>query len=782
MEALAFDVRLALRGLRRDWTYALVSVATLALALTLNATVFTVMNAMLFRGFPQVRQSDQLVFLQEHDRLGQCCLSYADVGDWQAQAHSFQGMAIVGGRSAAFRDGQGRPMDLRLTTVGANVFGLLGVPPALGRDFTAADALPGARPVVMLSNRVWQARFGGRADVVGSIVQVDGAPAEIAGVMPVGFEFPMAATGGLWMPVVPGPDLLRRGLTPGGFTAIARLNDGVTLAEARAELEAINRGLEAAYPETNRGLVPSAVDHAQFTSGADARIIWGSLWGAACLVLLIACANVANLTVVRTVGRGHEFATCLALGAGRPRMIRQMLLEGAIVAGLATVPAWYLTRWSVAQWAALAESLYQAVDYSVTTGTLAYLAAASAASGALLSIAPVVRVLHLSVRGTLKGDGRGVTHGRRTRQLLTALVSGQMALALVLLAGAGVLVRSFANIVGAETGVRSPESVLVGRLRLPSATYPTPQSRLAFFDRVQERLRTVAGVERTSVSGGLPVKFSGGLRQLEVEGDAPAIACRSRRGVRDHDGTRLLRCARCEPDRGAGLHCRRPGHDAPGGDRQRALRGPALARPVAARQAPPDGGSRRPPPVADRGGRGLQHHGRRPAPTAVQAAGLPAHAAGATGPGRVLPGPHVQRGKSPLRRGPSGAPGTGCRRRPGVLRHAPRHVRLRPRLHGRGAQRVGQVLQGGPDLRRRRPAAGRNGAGGRHRTLGVAADQGDRRPRGHRRRATRHPEDGAWRGPAAGGSLASPAAWLPRWPSTASSRRSWWACLHPTRW
>ena len=384
VEALAFDVRLALRGLRRDWTYALASMGMLALALSLNTTVFTVMDAMLFRGFPQVPRNHQLVFLQERDRLGRCCLSYADVEEWQTQAQSFQGIAPVGGLSVAFRDGQGRPMDLRVTTVGANLFGLLGVPPARGRDFTSADAVAGARPVVMLSDRLWQARFGGRADVVGSLVQVDHTPAEIVGVMPAGFEFPLAETDGLWMPIVPTPDLMRRGLTPGGFTAAARLRDGVTLPEARAELEAINRGLEAVYAETNRGVVPTVVDHAQFTSGADARIIWGSLWAAAGLVLLIACANVANLTVVRTVGRWREFVTCLALGAGRWRIVRQMLLESAIIAGASAVPAWSLTKWSMAQWTALAESRYQMVDYSVTAGTLAYLAVVSVAAGVLL--------------------------------------------------------------------------------------------------------------------------------------------------------------------------------------------------------------------------------------------------------------------------------------------------------------------------------------------------------------------------------------------------------------
>jgi predicted permease len=203
-------------------------------------------------------------------------------------------------------------------------------------------------------------------------------------------------------------------------------------------------------------------------------------------------------------------------------MSRLLVLESAIVITAAVVPAWNLTRWGMAQWAALAASRYQVVDYSVTTGTLAYLAVVSAAAGVLLSVAPVARVLQLSAGGALQGEARGATHARGTRRLVTTLVSGQMALAIVLLAGAGVLIRSFTNIVGADTGVRSPESVLVGLVRLPSATYPTSQSRLAFFDRVQLRLQTVAGVERASMSGGLPVKFPGALRQLEVDAQSAA--------------------------------------------------------------------------------------------------------------------------------------------------------------------------------------------------------------------------------------------------------------------
>jgi putative ABC transport system permease protein len=517
-DSILFEIKFALRTLLRDRSYAAASVVMLALALTLNTTVYTVMDAVLFRGFPQVQRNDRLLYLQEHDRLGRCCIAYADVRDWQREASSFQDTALVGGRSIALRDAQGRSMDLRVTTVDTNLFNVLGVAPALGRDFVAADATAGAPPVLILSDRAWHARFAARPEIVGSFVQIDNAAAQIVGVMPEGFEFTESITDGVWMPIVSSAELVKRGLTAGGFTAVARLRDGVTRAAATAELETIAGRLAVAYPDSNRDLRPTAVDYAQFISGNDARVIWGTMWAGACLVLLIACANVANLTLVRTVGRWREFTTCLALGAGRQRLVRQIAIEGAALSSAAALLSWPLIGWSMAQWRAVAYSPYQLVDYSMNAATMIYLAAITTLAAVLLSLGPIVRVLHLSAGGTFTGDARGVTQGHRTTRVLSGLVAGQMALAIVLLAGSGVLIRSFTNIVRAQTGVRNPESILSGRLRMPSATYPTPQARMAYLDRVQAKLRSVAGVEQVSMSGGLPVKFTGNLREVELEG------------------------------------------------------------------------------------------------------------------------------------------------------------------------------------------------------------------------------------------------------------------------
>ena len=515
LDGLLFDLRLSLRGLGRDRAFTLAAVTMLTLAVGLNVTVFTVMDAMLFRGLPLVKQNDRLVYLQERFPSGLCCISYLDFAEWRDQAQTFEGMAFVGERQISLRDGDGRPMDTLAFTVSANTFALLGVPPKLGRDFAPTDGTPGAAPVAILNYRFWERRFGKRADIVGSTVFVNGSPATIIGVMPEGFDFPTKED--LWMPIVPTGDLLQPGLTRGGFMVVGRLRDETSRDEARAELETINRRLEASYPATNRGVVPTLATHSETMSGRDATLIWGSLFVGAWFVLLIACANLANLTLVRTIGRWHEFATRIALGVGQARMIRQIVMESLTLACVAGALGWLITNWTMRSWTAATESRYQVLDYAVDSGTLGYLVAISIGAALLMSLPLIVRVRQLGVSGALKGDARGVTQGFRGKHLAAGLVAGQMALAIVLLSGAGVLVRSFVNIVGADSGVRDPESILVGSLRLPSDKYWNPEMRRGYYERVDARLKAIPGMQHASIASTIPVKTAG-RQTFEIEG------------------------------------------------------------------------------------------------------------------------------------------------------------------------------------------------------------------------------------------------------------------------
>jgi putative ABC transport system permease protein len=505
------ELRHGLRRLWRDRGFTLAAIAMLALAIGLNVTAFTVMEAMLFRGYPLVQRNDELVYLQERApaRGG---LSYADFEDWRAQATSFQGMSFIGEKRVQLREGTGRPSDQWTFTVSANLFGLLGVAPMLGRDFVPADEVRGAPPVVILNYQFWAGRFGKRTDLVGTRIEVDGAPATIIGVMPEHFDFPTQWN--LWMPAIRSTE---RGLTAGGYTAVARLRTGVSARAARTELGTINRHLETAYPATNRGLVPLLVDNMHYHAGPNAPIIYGTLWAGACFVLLVACANLANLTLVRTIGRTREFETRLALGAGQGRMIQQVLMESLVLAAVAGTLGWWITSWVIRSWAAATASRYQILDYRVDTGTLTYLVTISVVAAILFSLVPIAKVVRLSASGSFSGNVRGATQGPGGRHLSRVLVGGQMALAIVLLSGAGVLVRSLITIITAETGVRDPDQVLTGVLELPSDKYAEAASRLTFFDRLELQLKSLPGIQDASVANRLPV-FGINSQAFEIEG------------------------------------------------------------------------------------------------------------------------------------------------------------------------------------------------------------------------------------------------------------------------
>lgn len=518
LEGLTSDFRLAIRRLQQDRTYTLAGIATLAVAIGLNVTVFTVMNAMLFRGFPLVKENDRLLYMQERYPSGLCCISYPDFEAWRADAQAFEDMAFLASTPITFRTGDGRALDVAGgRTVSNNTFRLLGVPPMLGRDFLPSDELLGAPPVVILSYRFWETAFNRRSDIIGLTVHINDEPTAVIGVMPEGFEFPEERE--LWLPLQHTPTLLSRG--PGGYMAFGRLRDGVTLEEARTELKTINLRLEAAYPATNRGVVPRVDTYSQFFIGPDAPIIYGSLWAAAWFVLLIACANLANLTLARTTGRWREFATRMALGAGLGRMIRQILVESFLLASLAGALGWWITVWGVHAWAVQTASRFQVLDYRVDSDTLAYLLAVSLGSAILFSILPASRVREFGVNGALKGDARGTTQGAHGKRLAAGLVAAQMMLAVVLLSGAGVLVRSLLNVVEADTGVRDPQNVLVGSVRLLPDAYPDAAARLRYFDRLNVQLRNVRGIATASLSSTIPVD-SGRLRVFELGGRVEA--------------------------------------------------------------------------------------------------------------------------------------------------------------------------------------------------------------------------------------------------------------------
>lgn len=500
LDGLIYDLRFSLRSLRRDRGFAVAAVIMLALAIGLNQTAFRVMDATLIRGYRMVKDNPRVLYITEQLPGAGCCVSYFDFEHWRDEARAFQEMAFMAPRSISLAEGDADARTMWASAYTPGIFHLLGVAPLLGRQFEPADTVPGSPPVVIASYGYWQTRLGGRRDVIGHTVRVNGQPATVIGVMPAAFNF---MSGDVWLPLIDTPQLHER--VPNGGEVFGRLAAGATEAQARAELEAINQRLAGEYPSSNRGVLPDVRDFGE-SHGQQARLIYRSLWAGAWFVLWIACANIANLALARSESRSREWSTRMALGAGRGRVLRQLFLEHFLLAALAGIGAWPLSAASVRIWVATTTSQNSApFDYSANLNTSMYLAVIVFASAVLITLAPVARLRRLDLNGALKGESRSATMTLRTRRIAAALVAGQMALAVILIAGAGVLGRSLWNVLRADAGVRAPDRVLMGHIALPRERYRTPESRLAFFDAFQARIRELAGVQIAAMGNARPL-------------------------------------------------------------------------------------------------------------------------------------------------------------------------------------------------------------------------------------------------------------------------------------
>lgn len=516
LEGWLYDLRHAVRGLWRDRMFALAAIVILALPVSLNETTFRILDATLLHGYPLVKQNARMLFVNELYPKPGCCVTYDDYEAWQTRSHSFQGLAFSLDRRLALSTGTGDARDLWVSALTSNAFHLLGVKPDLGRDFQPSDEKSEAQPVVIVSRRYWVTRLGGRADVIGRKLYLNKVPASIIGVMPEGFSFPL--TSDIWVPLEQSAGL--HGIAANGSYVFGRLREGVTESAARAELVAINASLEAASPATNRGVHVETRNFMDSYAGTrNARVLYGTLWAAAWLVLGIACANLMNLALARVQSRTREISTRMALGAGRGRVVRQCLLESLLVAILAGLFAWWISAWSIRLWAAATDTPNRAWDYSVSFGTVVYLIVVTLCVAGAITLAPLSRLWRLDLNGALKSAARGGTMSLGARRISAALVAGQMALAIVLLSGAGVLGRSLRNVLSADIGVRTPEKILVGRFELPLSKYATADSRVAFFNSLSARLRDTPGVVSAAISNGLPADDRE-PRPLELERQA----------------------------------------------------------------------------------------------------------------------------------------------------------------------------------------------------------------------------------------------------------------------
>ncbi|HTA46083.1 MAG TPA: ABC transporter permease [Bryobacteraceae bacterium] len=491
MNTLFQDLRYALRTLRKRVGFTTVAVTMLALGIGINTAVFSVINSALFKGWPLVQRNDRIVQITTN----RGSVNFPDFEDWRSQARSFQGIALIRGDHRTLSDGAGTPETHYTTAVSPNMFRLLGVKPVLGRDFSTSDEQPGAPAVIILRYEVWANRFGANPGIIGKTVRVDGVPSTVIGVMPKGFSFAYPWRQDLWAPLVPPAGARSRETPWGGPYAFARLTDGATIESARAEMETIGRRLASAYPGTNHDVAPVVKGFDDWFIGEGARTLYKGMWAAVGFVLLIVCANVANLLIAHATGRSREIAIRLALGAGRWRIIRQFLIESMTLAMLGGVAGWCIAVIAVRIYA-LAQLNDDVLRFTIDHRAAGYLIAITACTGILTGVVSATRVTELNINSASRNFSR--------QHLSSLFVSAEMVLAIVLLAGAGVITRSFLNVYRADMGV-DKQKVLMMALGMVPDRYPTPESWIPFFRELTSRLEAIPGVESAGV-GAVPTE------------------------------------------------------------------------------------------------------------------------------------------------------------------------------------------------------------------------------------------------------------------------------------
>ena len=525
MDTLWQDLRNGLRNLARYRGYSVVVLFTLALGIGANTAIFSVVNGVLLQPLPYPNR-DRLVMIWErspqHPQVHNV-ISPANFLDWRAQNHVFLRMSALGWDISTLT-GQGDPESLRGRDVSAPFFDMLGARAALGRTFTEQDDMPGAPPVVVISNGLWKRRFASDPAIIGRAITLDDKPFTVVGVMPPDFRF-LSEAGDFWTPIqlVPAKDY--RAKSGRYMRAIGELRPGVSLAQAQKEMDAIAASLSRQYPQFDKDWgVTLVAFHDQMTGTVRPALLL--LLAAVGFVLLIACANVANVALTRASHRRREMAIRAALGAAASRLARQLITESVLLALIGGAAGAALASGGVTLLLALApQDIPRLAAVSVDSTALAFTFLLSLLTGVLFGLAPAWYVRRTDPEQVLRQGGERIEGGGHLMR--DAFVVAQVALSLVLLVGAGLLAESFLRMQGTATGF-DPSGLLTTRLDLPSTRYPKPENKIAFFTDVIRKVRELPGVE--SASGVVFLPFSGMLagtdftiagRPAPAPGDAP---------------------------------------------------------------------------------------------------------------------------------------------------------------------------------------------------------------------------------------------------------------------
>jgi putative ABC transport system permease protein len=516
MDSFLQDLRYAWRTFVGNPGFSALTILCLSLGIGVNSTIFSVVDTVAIRPLP-FRDPHELVVLHTTRPSAGVefgSVSFLDVTDWRQRTRSFSEIASVTGRSLTLSDGD-EPERFNGATISWNMFPMLGVQPILGRQFREEEDRPGGPRVVLLGHGVWQRRYGADPAVIGRTITVNGNPYTVVGVMPPKFQFPQSAQ--LWIPVAPIEYTNPR--TARTLTVFGRMKKGVSVADARGDIAAVGEVLSKEEPD-NQGWGATVRTLRDDMVPSDIRLVVMTMMGAVSLVLLIACANVANLLLARATVRTREIAVRSALGAGRGRIVRQLLTESVLIAA-ASAPlgigvAYIGLQWLTASVPPQNQPPYY-IDWTMNPRVIVYTSAIALLTGVVFGLVPAMHAARPDLQNSLKDGGRGSSTGGGRNRLRNVLVVAEIALSLVLLVGASLFIRSFLNLQEARAGL-DPSPLMTMRFYMPGDQYEPPEAMIRRVDDIVRRVEALPGVAAAAASNMVPLNFGGSGGAVVPEG------------------------------------------------------------------------------------------------------------------------------------------------------------------------------------------------------------------------------------------------------------------------